>query len=174
MLVRQTARPTYKIQTAVDAGYALWESSNVSTKAQRETRLKSLIQTNGTAMGVDLRRVAAVEKVTGQAVYSTDQPAAHIAFAYLRTQGSPIFPTWKICAWNTNGWSESCVLRYGCLCGPGPVDAHCASAAIECKQGGQHCLTESGRCRDKRIRRVGPEADESSRCAHQHPHPKLV
>jgi hypothetical protein len=53
----------------------------MSIEAQPETRLKSLIQPNDTAIGVDLLRVDGV-----------DQPAAHIAFAYLRTQGSPIFP----------------------------------------------------------------------------------
>jgi hypothetical protein len=64
----------------------------MSIEAQPETRLKGLIQPNGTAIGVDPPKVGTVEKVTGQAVYSEDQPAASMAFAYLRTQGSPIFP----------------------------------------------------------------------------------
>ncbi len=63
----------------------------MSMEAQPGTCLKSLMQPNDTAMGVDFPYVGALEKVTGQAVYGTDQPDAHIVFAYLRTQGSPIF-----------------------------------------------------------------------------------
>lgn len=45
----------------------------------------TLIEPVGTAIGLDRPRVDALEKVTGRAVYSADQPAERMAYAYLRT-----------------------------------------------------------------------------------------
>jgi hypothetical protein len=64
----------------------------MSIETKLQTRLKSLTQPNGTAIGVDLPKVGAVENVNWQAVYGADQPNAHVAFAYQSTQGSPICP----------------------------------------------------------------------------------
>ena len=64
----------------------------MSIETQTETHPQSLIQSNSVVIGVDLPRIDGLEMVTGQAVYGEDQPVAHIAFAYLRTQVSPSFP----------------------------------------------------------------------------------
>jgi hypothetical protein len=59
----------------------------MSIQAQAETRLECILPPNGTANGVDLSKVGAVEKVAGP-VYAADQSTVHRVFAH--PQGSPI------------------------------------------------------------------------------------